>query len=120
MSSIYKYFSQDVFDFVFQDDDQIGLKCSHPKDYNDPYELFLGVDLEVGTEGLSTYKVVVGDLPQFYTTCFSISASSSPMWAHYANNHTGFVVEFDRNDLIDSIDGSSINDISYRDSPDEV
>lgn len=119
MSSVYKYFSADVFDLVFKTPGQVSLKCSLPKDYNDPYELFLGIDLGSDTEGLATYKVVVGDIPQLYTTCFSASPSSNPMWAHYGKNHSGFVVEFDREALTETIKGSKIAEVAYRDTPDD-
>jgi len=118
-NSIYKYFSADVFEHVFKDDKNINLKCSLPRDYNDPYELFLGIDLTADTECLATYKASLGDIPQFYTTCFSSSGSSSPMWAHYAKNHSGFVIEFEINQLRDSLPDSSIREVSYRDTPDE-
>ena len=39
-SKIYKYFSAGVLDLVFARPAFCGIKCSLPKDYNDPYELF--------------------------------------------------------------------------------
>lgn len=118
-NSIYKYFSADVFGYVFKDEDNIYLKCSLPKDYNDPHELFLGIDLTADKDCLATYKASLGDIPQFYTTCFSSSGSSNPMWAHYANNHSGFVVEFDTGEINDRLPDSNIGEVSYRDTPDE-
>lgn len=47
MGKIYKYFSYDVLDLVFAREGFCGVKCSLPKDYNDPYELFLGMDLSI-------------------------------------------------------------------------
>lgn len=117
--SIYKYFSADVFEYVFKDNENIHLKCSLPKDYNDPYELFLGIDLSADTDCLATYKASLGEIPQFYTSCFSSSGSSSPMWAHYAKNHTGFVVEFDIDKIREYLPNSRIQEVSYRDTPDE-
>ncbi len=117
--SIYKYFSADVFEYVFKDDQNIYLKCSLPKDYNDPYELFLGIHLTADTECLATYKTSLGDIPQLYTTCFATSGSSSPMWAHYAKNHSGFVVEFGIDEIQESLPDSRIKEITYRDTPDE-
>ncbi|WP_375280062.1 hypothetical protein [Pseudooctadecabacter sp.] len=50
MAKVYKYFSHEVFDLVFDREGFCGLKFSFPKDYNDPYELFLALDLSVPTE----------------------------------------------------------------------
>ena len=41
---IYKYVSESIIDLVLSEG-TIKLKCSYPKDYNDPYELFLSADL---------------------------------------------------------------------------
>ncbi|UWQ94572.1 DUF2971 domain-containing protein [Rhodobacteraceae bacterium M385] len=114
---IYKYFSSDVMDLVFQRDDYCGVKCSLPKDYNDPYELFLGVDLDVTTESLATYQDIVQELPQFPTTCFSKSPNVAPMWAHYAQNHSGFVLEFDASTLQETFEEIEICDVDYKAGP---
>ena len=118
--NIYKYFSSEVIDLVFQKEDFCGVKCSLPKDYNDPFELFLGVDTNVPTECLATYQEIVNEIPQLPTTCFSNSPVVTPMWAHYAENHSGFVVEFDVSKLEEAFDGIAIRDVEYRDGPDEA
>ena len=41
---IYKYFSAEVLELIFKREGFVGIKCSLPNQYNDPYELFLGVD----------------------------------------------------------------------------
>jgi hypothetical protein len=117
MSKIYKYFSHDVMELVFQREAYCGIKCSFPKDYNDPYELFLGVDVNVSTEFLATYKEIVQEIPQYPTSCFSKSPIISPMWAHYAKDHSGFVLEFDTEELKEHFKEISIQDVSYRDEP---
>ena len=115
---MYKYFSTSAMDLVFQRDGHCGVKCSLPKDYNDPYELFLGVDLSVSTECLATYREIVQQLPHFPTTCFSNSPIVSPMWAHYAQSHSGFVLEFDVESLRDRFDEIEIRDVEYKETPD--
>lgn len=40
IKSIYKYLGPEMIDKVFQTDG-VTLRCSLPKDFNDPYELFL-------------------------------------------------------------------------------
>lgn len=119
MSKIYKYFSHDVMELVFQREGYCGIKCSLPKDYNDPYELFLGVDVNVPTEFLATYKEIVQEIPQYPTSCFSKSPIISPMWAHYAKDHSGFVLEFDVEELKEHFKKISIQEVTYREKPNE-
>lgn len=114
---IYKYFSADVLDLIFGRNGFCGIKCSLPKDYNDPYELFLGVDLKASTECLATFSDVVQELPQLQTTCFSNSPVVAPMWAHYANNQSGFVLEFDAVMLENCFDDALVRDVTYRSEP---
>jgi hypothetical protein len=115
--NIYKYFSEDVLEIVFDREGYCGLKCSFPSEYNDPYELFLGADLTLGPELLATYRDIVQELPQHPTTCFSRSPVVAPMWAHYARNHSGFVLEFEADKLRESIDEVEIADVHYKDEP---
>ena len=117
MPYVYKYFSDNLLPIAFSKPGYCGLKCSLPKDYNDPYELFLRADLKVGPEGLATYKDIIQTLPQFQTACFSKSPVVSPMWAHYANNHTGFVLEFDADFLLQTFQEASLRDVTYRVEP---
>ncbi len=119
VEKIYKYFTHDVMELVFNREGMCGVKCSLPKDYNDPYELFLGMDLNTPTDQLAFYKDIVGGIPQNPTTCFSQSPTVSPMWAHYANNHSGFVLEFDLIGLQKYFEGNPIWEVSYRDAPHE-
>jgi len=119
MSKIYKYFSHDVIELVFQKKEFCGLKCSFPKDYNDPYELFLGMDLNTPADHLAFYNDVVSGIPQNPTTCFSKSPIVSPMWAHYANNHSGFALEFDLDGLQKFFEGNPIWEVGYRKKPHE-
>lgn len=114
---IYKYFSASVLELVFAQSGHCGIKCSLPKDYNDPYELFLGVDLTVTPELLATYRELVADLPQYPTSCFSESPAVTPMWAHYGDNHSGFVIEFDVDALKNAYPNILISDVEYRTEP---
>jgi hypothetical protein len=114
--SIYKYVGPSNLDKVLASVEHATLKCSYPKDFNDPYELFLTVDFNEKPEVLAFYAEAVGDLPQLPTTCFSQSPSVVPMWAHYAQNMEGFVVEFDEGKLVESFPESGFGDVDYRDS----
>lgn len=113
MGKIYKYFSHDVFNLVFERDDFCGLKFSLPKEYNDPYELLLSLDLSVPTEHLATYNDIIQELPQLPTSCFSKSPIISPMWAHYARNHSGFVLEIDTDKLSENFPEIVVRAVSY-------
>jgi len=119
LGHIYKYFPSGMLDLVFKRNGFCGIKCSRPKDYNDPFELFLGVDLNVATEELAAYRELVQELPQFPTTCFSKSPVVAPMWAHYAQNHSGCVLEFDAKALSNSVGDALIKEVSYKEEPDE-
>jgi hypothetical protein len=115
---IYKYFASELIDIVFAQEEFCGVKCSYPQEYNDPYELFLGVDTTVDAEELATYKEIIEDVPQFLTSCFSQSPVVPPMWAHYARNQTGFVLEFDVDNLKSNFEGIYLKEITYRTEPD--
>ncbi|MGR5250414.1 DUF2971 domain-containing protein [Vibrio aestuarianus] len=117
MSKIYKYFGEGVIDLVFAKDDFCNVKCSYPNDYNDPYELFLAVKRDLLPEHIAFYNEVISELPQFPTSCFSQSPIASPMWAHYANNHSGFVLEFDLEKLQEKFEGNPVWEVSYRTEP---
>ena len=119
MKIVFKYFSEGVLEHAFVREDHVGIKCSLPEDYNDPFELFLGIDLDQGSELLATYRDVVHKIPSRLTTCFSKSPVVSPMWAHYGNNHTGFVVGFDVTQIQELFPEVLIRDISYLDRPSE-
>ena len=92
---IYKYVGSSYLDKIFMTKEHITLKCSYPKDFNDPYELFLTIDFNERPEVLAFYADAVGELPQLHTTCFSRSPAVLPMWAHYAQNLQGLCIEFD-------------------------
>lgn len=116
---IYKYFGASYWRAVLGQPGQITLKCSFPKDFNDPYELFLTVDFTDEPEVLATYGEIIGVLPQVPTTCFSRSPSVVPMWAHYAESLQGFAIEFDEERLAAEFSGSGFGNVDYRDTPHE-
>ncbi len=116
---IYKYFDPQVEALVISDD-HATLKCSLPRDFNDPYELFLTVDYSSRPDALAAYQELIGTLPQLPTTCFSKSPVVVPMWAHYGANASGFALEFDESKLLEAFPNSRIDDVQYQDeaSPD--
>lgn len=114
---LYKYLSPDLVDVVFSKDNQVTLKFSKPKDFNDPYELFLNTDFGGDSEMLACYAEAIGELPQLPTTCFSRSPIVVPMWAHYAYNHSGFVIEFSEEAIRENLEDARISNVDYKDGP---
>jgi len=114
---LYKYFSPDIINKVFSIDKYATFKCNYPKDFNDPYELFLTIDYYERPEMLAYYSEVIGELPQIPTTCFSISPSIIPMWSHYAQNLQGFVIEIDEEKLALHFPKSNFGNVDYQDKP---
>lgn len=112
---IYKYLNPSIFNKVFATGEFCTFKCSHPNDFNDPYELFLTIDYQQEPGALATYKEIIGELPQLPVTCFSKSPEIIPMWAHYGQNHTGFVIEIDEEKLIDTLPDFRPDDVDYQD-----
>lgn len=119
--ALFKFFpkDEDLIDKVFIRDGFCAVKCSLPKDYNDPYELFLGVDNSVGPRDLAFYYDVIQEIPQIPTTCFSRTSISLPMWAHYASNHMGYVIEYDIEVLKKTFSNASITDMKYISEPNQ-
>lgn len=112
---LYKYMGAEVLNMAFAKNGFCSLKCSYPKDYNDPYELFLTISFQQTPDVLAFYKEVVSEIGQYPTTCFSKSPIVTPMWAHYANNGTGFVIEIDEDKLSSHIDHKGLDDVAYQD-----
>lgn len=115
---IYKYAGASYLHSVVGDEG-VTAKFSFPKDFNDPYELFLTIDFNEKPDVLALYADVIGELPQLPTTCFSRSPAVAPMWAHYAQNLTGFAVEFDEEALQKQFTECRFGDVKYKPSADD-
>ncbi|MEM4988790.1 DUF2971 domain-containing protein [Collimonas sp. H4R21] len=116
---LYKYVGSSYIDKIFSSGDKISLKCSYPRDFNDPYELFMTIDFDQEPDVLAFYAEAVDEVPQWPTTCFSRSPSVIPMWAHYAQSLQGFAIELDEEKLAECFPDSSFGDMDYRDSAKE-
>lgn len=114
---LYKYLPANLADVVFTEDNNVTLKFSKPKDFNDPYELFLATNFEGELDMLACYAEAIGELPQFPTTCFSRSPIVIPMWAHYSNNHSGFVIEFSEESILEKFGEARFDNVHYEDVP---
>lgn len=116
--NLFKFAGPEVAEKVLPVNGGAVFRCSYPKDFNDPYELFLSIDRHETPELLAFYADVVGDLPQIPTTCFSRSPIVLPMWAHYASNGSGFVVEVDESRIVARFPKAGFGDVDYRDAAD--
>jgi len=114
---ICKYLPANLIDAVFAKHDKVTLKFSKPNDFNDPYELFLATDFNGDPDMLACFSEAIGELPQYPTTCFSRSPIVMPMWAHYAQNQTGFAIVFSEEAISEHIPDARFDDVSYSDTP---
>ena len=116
---IYKYVGPAYVGKVLASPDHVTFKCSRPKDFNDPYELFLTINFNESPELLAFYSEVVGELPQIPTTCFSRSPIVIPMWAHYAQNLEGVAIALDEQAMTKRFPESGFGDVDYRDAAED-
>lgn len=114
MTKLYKYLAPDLLTKVFPRGNAAYFKASQPQEFNDPYELFLTLKTKgVEPEVLAFYQETVGKLPQWPTLCFSKRPDVTPMWAHYARDCGGFVVEIDEQLLLKHYAEATVEDITY-------
>lgn len=94
------------------------MKSTFPKDFNDPYELFLTINTDsIDSEILAFYLETAGNISQLPTLCFSNLPDVVPMWAHYTRESTGFVIELDEELLVKYYPDARIEDVNYSESP---
>jgi hypothetical protein len=118
---IYRYCPPDVVSKMFGRPGYIGFKCDLPKNYNDPFELFLSIDTkEVSVDLVAAYLEIVGEVPQMPTTCFSKRPDVIPMWAHYGRDHAGYVIEVDEARIAKAIALGYLGDMAYSDATGSV
>lgn len=111
MISVFKYaeYRPEFFDNFF-------LKVSRFGEFNDPFEMVMGNYLNSVSkeehEKIMSLSGTLLDGASYYNSawdaqcgvrasvgvlCFTTKEDNLLMWAHYANNHTGICIEFDRN-----------------------
>lgn len=113
---LYKYLGPELAGVALSEDGAT-LKFSLPREFNDPFELFLTVDRNSPPETLAFYEEAIGQVEDMPTTCFSSHPDIVPMWAHYGRNGQGFVIEVDEDLLRAEVgDHCAIQDVMYRDS----
>lgn len=123
MASIYKYLGLSIKDVFSECGNSFTIKISTLKEYNDPYEQFLTIDFSQDPSDIAQYKEAIRNEVDCFVSCFSKSPDIPPMWAHYANNMTGIVLEIDEGYLHDAISSDNnesliqFSDIEYRETP---
>lgn len=93
---------------------------SNPKEFNDPFDCNINLiefeDLENFPESTSIKRNNVSNIG---VTCFTEEINEPLMWAHYANNYYGFVLELDsehiRVNLYNRERKKSLNPVLYFD-----
>jgi hypothetical protein len=95
---LFKYLGPQAVDHVFAGDDEVALRFAFPRDYNDPYELFLQTE-PLDEDHLAFYKYFLGQISDFPVTCFSRRPNSVVMWAHYGREGSGICLGFDEDAL---------------------
>jgi hypothetical protein len=65
---IYEYVGPEHVDRVLHSSNVVTLKCSLPKEFNDPYELFLTIDFNEEPDALAYYADAIGELPEWSET----------------------------------------------------
>lgn len=84
-----------------------------PKNYNDPFELFLSVNVkDADVEDIAYYLEILGEIPQMPTSCFSKRPDVVPMWAHYGRNHAGYAIEIEEAALAGAVSLGYIENIT--------
>ena len=72
---------------------------------------------DVREEVLAYYQELVSQIPQYPTVCFSKAPDIIPMWAHYAQESSGFVIEIEEESLACDRDNLAIEDVDYSSDP---
>jgi hypothetical protein len=117
-SRLYKYVGPSYLGKVLAERRSISIRCSLPREFSDPYELFLTIRFDTEPELLAYYADLIGEIVQRPTTCFSRRPDVVPMWAHYAEGLRGAVLELDESRLSAVFPKSSFGDVEYREKPD--
>lgn len=120
MMKLYKYIGESILSKMFETEGKISIKCSYPRDYNDPYELFVTLDNYDDPDVVAYFNELVSNIPQLPTTCFSTRPDIIPMWAHYGNQSKGFVIELDEDIIKNHFPDVAIKNVDYKDAPEPL
>ena len=93
---------------------------SNPKDFNDPFDCNINlVEHENEADLKKLTSVKRNSIADVGVTCFTEEINEPLMWAHYANNYFGFVLELDPEHIRVNLNNrerrKSINPVLYFD-----
>lgn len=92
---LYKFFPPKREDFF----DMPSLRFTPIRELNDPFESNLSLGSKISNFSLFNVQVIFTNMIDSITDAGVLSLTTNHdnllMWAHYANNHTGFVISFD-------------------------
>jgi hypothetical protein len=115
---LFKYVSNKSAKSALRTEGQFSLRFNLPKNYNDPYELFLNTDKPLEThEEISFYECFLRQLPEEAVSCFSKRPESVVMWAHYCDEGTGICLGIDETNLVNQFEQAFIDDVEYTAEP---
>ena len=115
---LFKYVGPAAVAKVFSSPDRIAVRFGLPKQYNDPYELFVEPHPPLQSEDeRAFYNYFLGRVVEAPVACFSRRPDSVVMWAHYGQEGRGICLGFDEDALADEFPIAYITDIDYRDGP---
>jgi hypothetical protein len=115
---LFKYLCPDGALKVFEHDAELALRFELPRDYNDPYELFLQAEPPFESEDVRAfYDFFLGEVAQAPVSCFSKRPDSVVMWAHYGRGGAGICIGFDEDRLAEQFPIAFVDDVEYLDRP---
>jgi len=98
-TSVFKYYTPEEYNFDAMRESYFFLcKARH---LNDPFELSFSLFTKLDINKNRCFKYGCEPLKDYGICCFTNDPLNKMMWAMYANDYKGFVVEFDKNFLID-------------------
>ncbi len=115
---LYKFFDTNLLSIASLHENYFWL--SNPSQFNDPFDSNINLieyDNKVNEKLKDTAKR--NNIPNIGVTCFSEIINEPLMWAHYANNYYGFVLELNTETIRVHLDKSerrfSLNPVLYFD-----
>jgi hypothetical protein len=95
---LYKFYNTNLLSIASLQDSYFWL--SNPKEFNDPFDCNINLIEHNNQKALNKItSSKKNDISNIGVTCFTEVLDEPLMWAHYANNFYGFVLELDSNHL---------------------
>jgi hypothetical protein len=98
---LYKYVSLDRIDIL----KNRSIRFTQPLNWNDPFDMLKSVNNPItkydctgflNTKDILMYEIIIADI-NYLGLSLTENNNNLLMWSHYAENHKGFVIEFNTN-----------------------